>query len=295
MKTITLHVGAHRTGTTKIQKILDENETVLRRRGAFCLTPTRPGKRSVPTIRDAVSRAQRSVTDPTWRERMLSEIKARHRFLKAYISSGRHRHFVISDENSLGQIFDETSFDGIYPFAKPILQAMRRTIPSRVHRVCLAIRSYDTFLVSSYAMTAVYRGRLPAPNVAIPSGLILKRGWVDLIGDVRSVFPHAEIVLWKLENTAVERQISLLLGPTPSGGLSYVDSEMVNTAPTVEAIMEANTAPRGSGFDPDLLIQRYADGNRFDPLDIPTRDALRRQYEEDCATIERRYGLFSGS
>lgn len=49
-----LHLGAQRTGSTRLQTVLDTNRDLLTRNGIVALTPPRPGKRISPTVRDVV-------------------------------------------------------------------------------------------------------------------------------------------------------------------------------------------------------------------------------------------------
>ena len=52
---IVLHLGAHRTGSTRLQYVLDANRDALATNATVALTPPRPGKRVSPTIRDVLA------------------------------------------------------------------------------------------------------------------------------------------------------------------------------------------------------------------------------------------------
>ena len=154
-----LHLGAHRTGSTRLQSILDSNQEVLVQNGIVALTPPRPGKRNLPTIRDVIRVLPgRPKHLPRY---ILKRVRTRALFSRLVADGAigyRPRRIIVSEENLFGSPFLPTGI-GLYPstFRRLILfRNLVAFIPCEIH---LTIRAYDTFLVSLYAMLSVYSAR----------------------------------------------------------------------------------------------------------------------------------------
>lgn len=279
---IVLHLGAHRTGTTRIQKILDENSTQMRAHGIECLTPPRPGKRDAPTIRRVLADIRKSALRRYWWQRYAARQRARSACARWCRPSNSCRVVLLSEENLLGNIFDVAAPRSIYPEAEHLLMALKKCLPYPVTRVCIGIRSYDTFLVSAYAMLAVYGTPLPPFEEIAPRRAPLLEGWPLLVQRARDAFPAAELRVWKYEEADLDRQLGLL-GAEAAGKLTYSTGDRVNAAPTLEAIQAAAAArAKGVAHDPDAVVERFRSGTRFDPLDDETKAILVEQYAHDC-------------
>ena len=180
---IILHLGAHRTGSTRLQYILDANRDALAAHATVALTPPRQGKRVSPTIRDVLA------LTPTGRYRPVRHYlkRRRARAMLRHLVAARPpdpppRRIILSDETMLGPYFRIDGF-GLYPSAYPRLAALRRLLgrpPSAVH---LTLRAYDTFLVSVYAMAAVYLRAVPPFDDIREPLLAVRRGWPQVIDD----------------------------------------------------------------------------------------------------------------
>ena len=280
---IILHLGAHRTGSTRLQSILDANRDALATNATVALTPPRPGKRASPTIRDVLALLPTGRSRPVRRYLKLRKARAMFRDLVADGPPGpAPRRIIVSDETMLGSCFRTDGF-GLYPCAYPSLAALRRLLgrpPSAVH---LTLRAYDTFLVSVYAMAAVYRRDVPPFDDIRETLLAVHRGWPDVIDDVARAFPGTAVKLTRVERDPMEDRVRGLVGPELLKRFRLDGDERPNAAPTVEAIAAA--AGSGGRASPDELVARYAGGARFDPLSECERMTLARRYSEDVAAL----------
>ena len=280
---IILHLGAHRTGSTRLQSILDANRDALATNATVALTPPRRGKRASPTIRDVLALLPTGRSRPVRRYLKLRRARAMFRDLVADGPPGpAPRRIIVSDETMLGSCFRTDGF-GLYPCAYPSLAALGRLLgrpPSAVH---LTLRAYDTFLVSVYAMAAVYRRDVPPFDDIRETLLAVHRGWPDVIDDVARAFPGTAVKLTRVERDPMEDRVRGLVGPELLKRFRLDGDERPNAAPTVEAMAAA--AGSGGRASPDELVARHADGARFDPLSEEERMTLARRYSEDVAAL----------
>ena len=186
------------------------------------------------------------------------------------------RRIILSDENMLGPGFRTDGF-GLYPYAYPRLAALRRLLgrpPSAVH---LTLRAYDTFLVSVYAMAAVYRRDVPPFDDIRETLLAVHRGWPDVVDDVARVFPGTALKLTRVERDSMENRVRGLVGPELLKRFRFDGDERPNAAPTAEAMAAA--AGSEGRTSPDDLVARSHVARR------PVRSADRGRTLETCAAL----------
>lgn len=161
-----LHIGAHRTGTTSLQRFLKDNTAVLEKNGIDFLCPPDSRVGGIPA----------SVAD---------KLKQR--------STSPATQMIISDENLLGTMEYNSRSELLYPSAKENLKRIAALYQPDV--VMLSIRELGDFWTSSI-LFCMSRNGVPFPakeNLeAIAAG---KRSWLDVVDDIRSVFPDARLVL----------------------------------------------------------------------------------------------------
>ena len=281
---IVLHLGAHRTASTRLQTVLDANLGATAEEGLIALTPPRRGKRTVPTIREIVKALPPERAGHF--NRFLKTRLARASFLRLVADNSPGtalRKVIVSEENLLGPPFDRKTGAGLYPSAHSRLVAFRQVLGHSPAEIHLTLRSYDTFLVSVYASKAVYWPQVPPFDAIRERFLCLSRGWPDLVADVSAAFPGTPLRLTRVEHDPIETRIRHLVGPELLARFRLDGDERPNAAPSVEAIAAA--ARHGGRISPDDLIDRYAAGARFDPLTESERVTLARRYSEDVAAL----------
>ena len=281
---IILHLGPQRTGSTRLQSILDANRDALATNATVALTPPRPGKRASRTIRDVLALVP---TERSWPVRHSLKLRKARALFRDLVADGppgpAPRRIIVSDETMLGPCFRADGF-GLYPCAYPSLAALRRLLgrpPSAVH---LTLRAYDTFLVSVYAMAAVYRRDVPPFDDIRETLLAVHRGWPDVVDDVARAFPGTAVTLTRVERDPMEDRVRGLVGPELAKRFRLDGDERPNAAPTVEAMAAA--AGSGGRASPDELVARYAGGARFDPLSEEERSRLAQRHAADLESLE---------
>lgn len=286
---IILHVGAHRTGTTSLQTALDEASEVLARSGVIVLTPPRPGKRDVSSIRDAIRRAPKPRHSRRRLKTWLATQLARRDYrlvTQAHDKALRQREqqIILSDEMILGPAFDSKG-RAFYPEAAPRLHFFQRAFLHNVAEVHLTVRSYETFLVSCYAMRAVYAGKIPAFDDLRASLVNFETGWPALVQTLRAYFPEASLTLSVFEETTVANRLRAML-PREMRTLVEVQARFSNRAPTTEAIAFARKLAERTP-NPDGAVEDFVGGSVFDPLTDEEKAALNTRYLTDLDSMRK--------
>jgi len=136
MQTLTLHVGAHKTATTHLQKSLEANRDLLAKSGSALLTPReiRAGK---TTLQDRLALP----FHPLRTQEVLDELRA------------PHSHLLISEENALRapHPWVKGAPKGLYPWGVELISMLAEALPDQAITVALAVRDYAGFYRSFYA------------------------------------------------------------------------------------------------------------------------------------------------
>jgi hypothetical protein len=138
MTEIVLHLGAHKTATTWLQKRLEAGLPALRAIGVD-YEPLGPFRRAVADPLDEV------IHQGETPERLAALRGA----LEGYLSRGAAR-FIASDENILGQCNPIVNSGRLYGTAKRRAQTVASLLPAPPAMTLLTIRSYAPFLASVY-------------------------------------------------------------------------------------------------------------------------------------------------
>lgn len=136
IRSVVLHMGAHKTGTSLIQKYLRDREKACVRAKIYAM-PRSDG--------DALIGWGRASEVSNGSERLQAQI------LKA--ASDRFEYFVLSHENSLGRPFVENA-DQLYPYARKRAANIRGSIGGKIpFRVVYYMRDQASFIESYYLQT----------------------------------------------------------------------------------------------------------------------------------------------
>ncbi len=211
---LTLHLGAHRTGSTAVEKTLLESRNFLMREGVAVWPNEKVrGIKGFGVVGDGLNglAAGANFRD-VWDEVRLPRL-------------------VICEENMLGTMQDNIERAAFYPDVAVRMARYRDFLPGHVARIGIGLRDYAGFWTSSYAYVLA---RKPLPGFAPVRRAVMQnggaRGWCDLIGDLRGVFPAAEIVVWTLDAVKADLAgVAARLTGVPRAGLRPV-ARAVNAA-----------------------------------------------------------------
>jgi hypothetical protein len=139
-KVAALHVGAHKTGTTVLQKYLSEHEGALRARGVYYL------------------RRSELARYAGWGERLVEDPAPLAKRLRKFRVDPRFRMLIGSNENLLGRPFPRKSDGRLYPQAARNTEALGVALRGTGCKIVITVRPPHDFLESYYLQT-VHQGR----------------------------------------------------------------------------------------------------------------------------------------
>jgi hypothetical protein len=271
-----LHVGAHKTATTYMQRKLAINESALAARGIHY--------DELDVLRKNFSGA---LQDPPRGNR---EFIAR---LRDRIRTG---HVIVSEENMPGMPGDLMRSGVYYAGARDRLMRVRTLLGVEAPEIFMGLREYSSFLVSMYCEHIRHREFI---RFADYFELYRKSdfSWVKVVGDIVAAMPNAQVKLWDFTNfrTLENKVFSEMLGQdagfltAPNGPVresfsdaairSYEALSAVLSHPELKSLIKpiARALPKGDVND------------AFNPLAAETAAVLKQQYRQDLKTIARTF------
>lgn len=264
---VILHIGAHRTATTTLQRVLGQNQARLRANGVTYWGPKR--------TRGGLFSGLLGDAGPIlpWQADQIVRATGLVRMETMQLEQAGYRALIVSEENILGTVRENLWRGALYPEAAARLDRFRAPFAGLAGTIAIGLRCYDAYWASAMAFALAKGG--PAPDAEVTARLIDQpRRWRDLITEAARAFPDARILVWSYEGLGArpEAQLRAMIGAIPDlSGLR----DWHNAAPT-PGFLRAVLADRG---EPAALIAEAA--GRFMPFDTGQRMALRAQYAED--------------
>jgi len=265
---IVLHLGAHRTATTTLQRILGDSHVALQQAGLAHWEPKRlraglfdglyGGGPALPLRQDG--RAARRIALQ----------------LEQTAQAGATLLFV-SEENMLGTMRLVTQAQRLYPDAGARVARFAEGFGGHDLTLGLSIRCYDAYWASVLGWHMRRGGPLPLP--ALCDRLVTQpRRWRHVIADLAQALPEAQVLVWTHESMA-DLPAELIAILTGCRLVLHGADRWCNPAAPL-AVLRAYLDDIGA--DPGLA--RGA-GGRFMPFDSHQRAAMRAQYAEDLAWL----------
>lgn len=275
---LVLHIGAHRTGTTALQRMLAANRPALSERGIVALIHDELG--ALPGF----AKLSKAASDP-------APVRAA---IEAATQGARQ--VILSEENLIGDMGWNIRAGKFYPRARPRLAGYARAFAVAPRRVGLAIRSYARYWISAHAIELAYRNAAKRGIVRFADardGMAnARRGWLDLVDDLRAVFPETEILVWPVEEKhPVEALAARLLGapdldlvPPPAAVNAAPGDAFI---PVMEALRSARPAMRRADLEAALTTATPEPFAGFAPAQKAALDA---RYAADLAALKAGHG-----
>ncbi len=268
---VILHLGAHRTASTTLQRTLKLSQHALRQDGVACWGPWR--------TRNGLFAGLIGQPDPVlpWQSERILRSTGLIRMETLRLEQAGCAALLISEENMLGKVGENLREGVLYPYAAQRLDRFRASLADRVRVVALAIRSYDSFWASSMAFALPKGGPLPTSQLCARLANQPRR-WRDIIGDAARAFPQARVIVWSYEglgNSPCSQMRAMLGRDLPLD----ISPQWHNPAPTPAKLALALQS-RGEG---EGLVDTTA--RRFSPFTPEQRGDLRADYIDDLAWL----------
>lgn len=192
---VVLHLGAHKTGTSLLQKYMRDRPKVVARMGAAYVsrssTNTLIDWGQVPQkhpelLRRAVLEAARPALSGSPKQ-IASAGK------QLLLRRGRVRTVIVSHENSIGVPF-EPQTPGLYPHVGACAEGLRNSVGDLSLRVVFYLRAQDEFLESYYLQT-VHQGGTASFDEWL-AGIDLKAiSWAPIVDTLVDNFGEDRVVI----------------------------------------------------------------------------------------------------
>lgn len=284
---VVLHLGAHKTATTNLQRLFFKNRQLLESDLGFGYVPMFRLRADVTTRLDrADSQPQRS-----------QMVEALRGYGVGLASDGRR--VLLSDENLIGDCAEIMRSGKLYPRMLTRLRRLRELLGQEPREIWFAVRAYDHFLASAYVEANRHAKEFLSWDATAARVDLSRRRWPQVLADVRTVFPGARVRVWAFEQfVADDRSVMGHLIGEGAARLAYI-KEAVRASSSADAIRVAELLSQTLGpaaaasvfAELDALLPKSATRLGFSPWSDDEKAAFRRLYEADLQQLGQADGL----
>ncbi|WPY97054.1 hypothetical protein T8T21_20650 (plasmid) [Limimaricola variabilis] len=272
-RSIVLHLGAHKTGTSLVQKYLRDRGEACFKAGIFPM-PRGDGDKLIgwgaaATLKAGAGTLRRNI-ETTARDGM--------------------PYFVLSHENSLGGPLRKDGV-GLYPEAAARGAALKQALPDRPQRVIYYIRNQASFIESYYLQT-IHQGKWHDFKEFMADVDLDRLSWVPLYETLCQLFGTENVVIRSFDADIAEGQSAYLRNflsaataadLTPFGDFDYNPVRNPSIGDRgLELARHINPVLQG----PERKLFRRFLQDKFSNQDYPRPKLLTT---EDKAALEARY------
>jgi hypothetical protein len=271
-----LHIGAHKTATTYMQKKLAINVDALGARG-IQYYPLEVLRKNFSGILQDVDKA-----DPAFVEELKRKMKTGD--------------VLLSEENIAGMPGDLVRNGVYYAHTKKRLKRLREIIDVDAPEIFMAFRDYASFTVSMYCEYLRHREFMRFSDY-FELYKESKFSWINVVGDIVAASPRSKVRLWDFGKLrSIENQVfSAMIGQdasflaTPEGPMRESFSETaIRAFESLSGLL--NHRELKSLIGPIArAVPRGDEHKAFNPLSEQTVAELKEQYRRDLQTITERF------
>lgn len=276
MPRMIMHIGAHKTATSYMQKKLALNVELLNRRNIHYDPLDIFRKEFTPLLNENVTR------ESEW----IRELRG----------TARAMNILVSEENIMGVPGDIVREGHYYIRARERLVRACQLLGNDTPEIFLSLREYSGFTVSMYSEYIRHREFLKfADYLKIYEASAFS--WIRVIDDIFAAVPGARLSVWDFGDfRRIEKQVfQAMLGfdpdifHNPEGPVRESFSEVAVRA--FEALSGALThAEMKKLINPIARnLPKGADYPAFDPHHQETKDRMKAQFKADLSTISERF------
>lgn len=264
---IILHIGAHRTATTSLQRYAQAHAPALAALGVAFWGPsvTRDG------LLAGVLPAPGGLSDAA----QAAHARGRIALRMAQAHAAGATRLVVSDENMLGAPRTCLRRHRLYPGAGERVARIGHAFGGRITRAVLSIRAQDGWWDSVLAFAVARGHRLPSRgdlDRLVTSG----RQWREVIVDLACALPGTDIVVLTHEQFATRpaARLSQMTGQADTPA-ARAGQEWLGRAPDLDVLRRTVVARGGD-------LARLPEGvGRWHPFSATQAAALKEAYDDD--------------
>jgi hypothetical protein len=277
---IHLHIGAHKTASSHLQRSLRQNRKLLRAHGVAFLPTGQYRKTLAPLqiqLRDGAA---------------LRDLQAQAAPLLEG-AAGACGRLVLSDENILGQLPRVAKGADLYPWATGRVQRSMAVLPTERLHLFLAIRNVARFLPSAYG-ESLRHGRYQTFERFISNIEPARLRWSRLVQRLRQELEDAPITVWRIEDysKSAEPAASALIGRDLPPGFSFIKRRLRPGLSELAQRTLAKWAAEGRAVQAEKLLDEAARlypgppaNPPFRPIPAELQKVCDRNYADDAEVI----------
>ena len=276
MPRMILHIGAHKTATSYMQKKLELNVELLNRRNIHYDPLDVMRKEFTPLLNENVTR------ESEW----IRELRG----------TARAMNILVSEENVLGVPGDIVREGQYYIRAQQRLARTCQLLGNQTPEIFLALRDYSGFTVSMYSEYIRHREFLKFEDylkIYDASGF----SWIRIVEDIFAAVPGAKLSLWDFSDfRRLEKDVfQAMLGfdpdilQNPVGPVRESFSEVAVRAFAALSTSLAHADMKKLINPIARNLPKGADYPAFDPHTPETREQMRAQFKDDLAAIAAKF------
>jgi hypothetical protein len=285
-----LHLGAHRSGSTALVRCLQLNEAMLDREGMAVWSPE--ALRALPGFADLHDIGTRAALGGPYASRRLRKMRAVIAAATADLMGRGYDRLLISEENLIGTMAHNLAACDLYPDLRSRLTSAASLLPGPPLRIGIGIRGYTSLWPSAYGYCLPRQASLARFSAIAGRLAAAPRGWQEVVGDIRAVFPHAQIMLWQQEALPdhMARFVAALAGRASADGIvPFVKrvnrSSDASHADLIHLLREAEPGLRGAALAERIRERKGSVASIAPAFTDEQAAALDARYERDIAAL----------
>ncbi|MFN6952159.1 MAG: hypothetical protein ACK4NE_06160 [Albidovulum sp.] len=273
--TISLHLGAHRTGTTALQRLLQRHVDRLATAGIGFLGPQTLRRADLTADRRAWTQA-RAAGQPVACAPLAAEC--------ARLTAAGCNHIVISEENLVGTMGVNLARAELYPNAQVRLADLATALPAAPARIFLTVRDFAGYWRSALAHALLAGGAtaFDAERFSRSRG----NAWTPLLRAIRSAFPDSRLLVARhtVHRDFIPALAAEIIGPDTLAGVSRPWTT-VNAALPADAIEMLRAMPEGPERTRLAEAVRREGRAPIDPFSPAQRAVLEARFAREWAAL----------
>ncbi len=287
-KSIYLHAGAHRAGSSSFQLCLAQNRDLLMQAGFDVAYPARDGAPDgMIQLRFPDQR------DPPEKTAIFGE-RARRRMLD--VSPDAARPLIFSEENVPGRLYPILK-GKFFPAARKRADVLVTGFGGAPVHVVYVLRPYAEYFLSLYRLRAQSNAIKPFEDF-VPGLMRLRRGWPELVQDLQASFAPAAFTVVAYAQRGESRDLLRVLVPGLED-LALSEPERTVNLSATDAALQALQAIYREGVELETaearaVVEAHRDDRRelgvaaFDPAQTAVLEA---RYAQDLERIGQMPGV----
>lgn len=278
MRTI-VHIGAHRTATTSIQTALNRNEELLNTNNIMAIHSLNARDSFFLSLKPLLDDSILDEDTHTNIQRMIDSV---------YNSVQNYEVLIFSEENLIGAMESNLLNLEFYPKAMTQVSKFISLLPDEAE-IVISVRNYRTYFSSIYTynfMKTIYQDFSHFKDHLLK----MKRGWYDVVSEIRSALPNTKITVAPFEIYSKHHDLFYaLLGIPPTINLPTLKLNVTRSALALERLAQAMKSEGKLTPAERLKIVRKANAENPSYASLWTRNQrhfLENKYNLDLIRIK---------